>query len=389
VSGRYRIDRDGNAGFFVGQIEKQHGKPDEPWVPKDLASYADWHTVIDEVVWLLKVTLSERSDLARHRFRLDWLLQHHLETNVRSLSNVRSSFKPAAVPPRGLVEDDLLRGWYNELAYASPLRASTLGLTFGDVEANKKGAESRLMFPSWRFIQAYYAIYFYVRCLCLMKTSGFRLEQHGATLNTFGNGVLAACERALLPWPVSVYYAPGHRVLRSTLPISQLPHLRYDYARHPRTPCRTPRDSYEYIRTQLRKRARGRGKHSAYTLIDFLYDFRVWANYKDIDGLLALWGPGYRAFIDMDLAVLVFFIGSAAEIAFASAFGEEAYVDQLQHFYDTFVLRDQQLRGQFRSCPLFQRAEVFRGTGLVNSGVTPAVEESPHVVSLRPLTAMP
>lgn len=388
TSGRYSIPRDENVDFIVAQLKKKYERPEEPWVPADLATYADWHTVIDELVWLLKVTFAEREALKKRDFRLDRLLQRHLERNVGSLRNVRSSFLPSPTLPRGFVEDDLLRGWYNELSFAFPLRSSTLGLRFRDVEANKKDAESRLMFPSWRFIQAYYAIYFYARCLSQMKTSTFRLERHGATLNTFGHGVLAACESTVWPWPLSIRHSPGRRVRRSTLPIRQLPHLQYGYARHPRAPYRTPQESYEYVRVQLRKRALSRGKDSTYTLVDFLYDFRVWANYRDIDSLLALWGPGYRAIIDMNLSVLLFFIGSAAELAFAAAVGETAYLDQLQHLYDAFVSRDRHLRIEFPSCPLFQRLQVFRGTGIVSSGIRLATEENPHAVDLiRPSVA--
>ncbi len=381
-SGRYLIPRDENIDFVLAQMRKEYERPEEPWVPADLVTYADWHTVIDELVWLLKVTFSDREALKKREFRLDQLLQRHVEANVGSLRKVRSSFSPAKSLPRELVEDDLLRGWYNELSFAFPLRSSTLGLRFRDVEANKKDAEIRFMFPSWRFIQAYYAIYFYARCLCQMKTSTFRLERHGATLNTFSHGVLASCESTIWPWPLSIRYSPGRRVRRSTLPPWQRAHLGYRYARHPRAPHRTPQQSYEFVREQLQKRAKIRGNDSTYTLVDFLYDFRVWANYRDIDSLLALWGPGYRAIIDMNLGALLFFIASSAEIAFAASLGEEAYLGKLQHLYDGFVSRDDHLRREFPSCPLYQRLQVLRGTGIVTSGIRLTTDENPHAVEL-------
>jgi hypothetical protein len=215
-----------------------------------------------------------------------------------------------------------------------------------------------------------------------MKTNSFRLEQHAAALHTFAHSVLPVCESSLWPWPLSIRHAPGRRVRRADLPIQHLDYLRYGYARHPRPPHRTPLQSYEFVRAQFRKRARRRGADRTYSVTDFLYEFRVWANYQDIDSLLSLWGPGYRSIVDMNLAALLFFAGAATEIAFAATHGEEAYLDQLQHLYDTFVRRDATLKAQFANSPAFQRLQVFRGTSLVVDGIRLATEENPHAVKV-------
>lgn len=382
VSGRYSIPREENIEFFVERIRNRWRQPRGPWIPRNLARYADWHTVIDELVWLIKVTYTDRAALKRRRFRLDHIFQRHLDENVRTLDTLLPALVSSASAAPATLAEDLRRGWYNELAFTHPLRPATLGLGFGDVELNKEVSADRLTFPSWRFIQAYYAVYFYVRCLSQMKVSSFRKSQHAATINTFKHSVLPVCEGAVWPWPLGIRHAPGRRVRRASLPIGRLPHLQFGYARHPRPPHRTPLESYEFVRAAFRKLAARRKPSTVYTLVDFLYDFRVWANYQDIDTLMALWGPGYRSFIDMNLSVLVFFIGGCVELAFAASQGAPKYSAELQRFYDRFIARDDALRGDFPSSPLYQRSQIFSGRQLIDSGLNLRSEENPHRVEV-------
>ena len=184
------------------------------------------------------------------------------------------------------------------------------------------------------------------------------------------------------PWPLNIRHEPGLRVYRRSLPIQRHAHLRHGYAKHPRSPHRTPLESYEYLRAAFRTRAERRATPGVYTIVDFLYEFRVWANYQDVDTVLALWGPGYRSFIDMNLSVLVFFIGGCVELAFASTQGQTAYSTELQRIYDSFVSRDDTLRGEFPNSPLYQRLQVYRGKGLVTADIALRSEPNPHRVNI-------
>jgi hypothetical protein len=78
-------------------------------------------------------------------------------------------------------------------------------------------------------------------------------------------------------------------------------------------------------------------------IFDFLHDFRVWANYQNIDDLLSLRGIGYKAFIDQNLSLLLFMIGGITEICYIAVHGAESYLRNLQKLYDLFALNNPQL----------------------------------------------
>jgi hypothetical protein len=86
----------------------------------------------------------------------------------------------------------------------------------------------------------------------------------------------------------------------------------------------------------------------------------------------------------LNLAVLLFFTGASVELAYLSVYGEDAYLGQLQHVYDTFVSKDPRLRAQFASTPPYQRLEILRGVGFVQGGIVLSREENPHSVDIRP-----
>ena len=215
-----------------------------------------------------------------------------------------------------LATDDLKRGWYNELAYSIPLKPSTLGLSFSDVELNKSSSTRRFTFPSWRIVAAVYLVYFFLRSVTLHKQPSFRLQQHGATIACFKASVLSPLRQVIWKFPLDIGYYPGIRVQRKHLPVGKLRHARFRFSRHPRSPNRSPIEIFDNIYALFQKRANAAKNPTAYTLFDYFHDFRVWADYLDIDNLLSLWGPGYKAILDQNLSVLLFFIGGISELCF-------------------------------------------------------------------------
>ncbi len=100
-------------------------------------------------------------------------------------------------------------------------------------------------------------------------------------------------------------------------------------------------------------------------LFDYLHDFRIWANYLDIDNLLSLWGSGYKAFIDQNMSTLLFFIGGISEIGYMSVFGEEKYSEQLQSLYNLFITNNPELANEFINTSTYQRQLIYSEFGLV------------------------
>lgn len=366
--GRYFISSEANASFVVEKIEEKYDRPSQPYVPKEIGAYERWHTVLDELCWLLKVTYSTRGDLKARRFRLDQLFANYLRPHLDRAEDIAKALGPEPNRPK-LVASDLRRGWYNELAFALPLKRSTLGLSFRDIELNQETSNVRFVFPSWRIVVAYYASYFYLRALTLQKEPAVRIQRHDATINAFKFNVIPALSSTIWSFPISILWAPRQRVSRRELPIHCLPHLRYQYARHPRAPYRTPMESFEFLYAHFRRRAQARKNPVIYTIVDLLREFRVWANYIDIDNVLSLWGSGFRSFLDQNLSTVTFFLAGVSEVGFIAVRGAEEYLQELQAFYDGFVCNNEEIEDVFTGTPIYHRMCIYSDLGLTGGGV--------------------
>jgi hypothetical protein len=358
-----------NLEFIVRQIRAKGARSRGPYVPDEIRSYEQWHQVLDEFCWLIKICYSDRHLIQRRKFRLDQLFLSYLQSNKISTDAVQAELRSGAPPMFLLITDDLKRGWYNELAYVTPLRASILGLSFKDVETNKRSSSMRFTFPSWRIITAYYAVYFYLRSATLHNFDKFRLQEHSATITCFKHNALPSLKRIVWKFPFDISYAPKERIRRRELMGGALHQFQYQYSRHPREPQRTPLEIYEHIRQVFQKRAKRHTRLGRYTLFDYLHDFRVWANYLDIDNLLSLRGEGYKSLLDQNLALILFLVGGIAEILHLSRFGEGRYLKQLQDFYKLTSENTPEMEQGFRYAPMYQRLCIFRYAGLISGDI--------------------
>jgi hypothetical protein len=198
-----------NSDFLSSELQKRRNKPDEAYTPKELSEYSEWHQLLDELSWLFKVCYSPDFVVKRKKFRADIIFVRYIQAHDITLKKVQSIF--AANRSHGLkpIADDLKRGWYNELAFVVPLKPSTLGLSFSDIDTNRDISSMRFAFPSWKVITAYYSIYFYLRGMTLQKFKNFRLAEHGATISTFKNNLLHPLGRIIWKFPLDIIYEPG------------------------------------------------------------------------------------------------------------------------------------------------------------------------------------
>jgi len=117
------------------------------------------------------------------------------------------------------------------------------------------------------------------------------------------------------------------------------------------------------------RKSKSQKKPRLYSLFDYLHDFRIWANYLDIDNLLNLWGAGYKSFIDQNLSTILFLIGGIVEICYLSVFGSEQYLHELQNFYNLFAANNSSLESEFVNTPLYQRLQIFKALELVKGRI--------------------
>lgn len=368
--------------FIMDRIRKGPAPLKASYSPPELREYSRWHEALDELVWLLKVTYTPRELLKKRSFRVDSLFAAYIAKNRITNHRIRRSLRSATPRRWALVIDDLKRGWYNELAYATPVRPSTLGLSFNDVAKNLEASGARFAFPSWRIVTAYYSTYFFLRSVALQKQTGFRLSEHNAALRVFNDSVAGAIDGILWCFPFSISHSPStaHSEIRKITKRYQ--HWRFAYARHPRHPRRSPVDCLKRLRRLFKRKWVKRGRSGAYGVFDFLHDLRVWVNYQEIDSMLSLWGGGYRAFLDMNLTVILFFIGGLAELSFIATRGSSAYVKHLQGVYDLLTENNLALEEEFTATPLFQRHAIYTELGIVTTPLRMKSRPNPHAISI-------
>ncbi len=376
----YDIPFTENKDFLLAQLKKKREKLQLAWTPKEIEDYSEWHELLDELCWLIKICYSSKDDIKHKRFRLDQLFVNYLTFHKVTLKKVSQAFASNPKPNFLRVTDDLKRGWYNELSYALPLRKSTLGLSFSDITLNKEDSSIRFAFPSWRITSAYYSAYFYLRAITLQKQDGFRIQEHNATILGFKNNLLQPLMRALWKFPFDIIYTPKTRVYKRNLLIENLGHTRYNYSCHPRPPHRTASQIFERVYKSFSKKAKLRTKPSSYMLFDYLHDFRIWANYLDIGNLLNLWGSGYKTFIDQNLSTLLFFIGGISEIGYISVFGDAKYFEQLQGLYNLFIANNPELESEFINTPIYQRHLIYNEIGFAKSKIVLKAKVNLNVV---------
>ena len=361
--GRLVARWEGNEEFIQRHLIRAHSKPQAPFIPKEIKRFGKWLEVLDELTWLLKVGYSTPEEIKKKRFRLDQLFANFLRRHKVNLRTLRNALFSKIHADESQIRDDLKRGWYNELAYSLPLKASSLGLSFQDIAANKQTASERFAFPSWKIASAYYSTYFYLRSITIQKQGNLRLQEHGATINAFKNNLLTSLGRTIWKFPFDIQYAPGTPLLNRTPLLEQFPHVKHHYCNHPRPPHRSVVKICDHVYRAFARRGRKRPKSSHYTLFDYLHDFRVWANYLEIDNLLSLSGEGYKSFLDQNLSVLLFFVAGMAELCFMASAGEAEYGKSFQRFYDLVVVNDALAETDLAYIPHYQRLAVYRALG--------------------------
>jgi hypothetical protein len=122
------------------------------------------------------------------------------------------------------------------------------------------------------------------------------------------------------------------------------------------------------------------GRPTPYGLFDFLHDFRVWANYLEIDNLLNLKGSFYKSFLDQNLSLILFFIAAVTELSYIAVFGAGRYSRCLQRFHDLAVRSGSVTEEDFLRVPHHQRMQIYRELGLVKAEVTRLLPDENAVV---------
>lgn len=355
--------------FITNKFEiNSHKFYSQPYIPVELKDFHLWYETLDYLTWLFKISYSPKELIKAKKFRMDNIFINYLTLYKITPKKIKKAFKND-IKNRKMVVDDLKRAWYNELAFIYPLKKMTLGLSFNDIEINKDISNNRFTFPSWKIIQSYYSIYFYLRAVTQLNFSDFHIEKHEATINSFKYNTLPVLKKVIWKFPLDIDYIPNERKYRKELLINKLDYTKFQYCFHPRKPHLPPEVIYENIYTQFSRKGKSFKRPAQYTIFDFLLEFRIWSNYLDIDNLLSLWGPGYRSFLDQNISFLLFIIGGISEMCFLSIFGEQQYINELQKFHDLFAANNEEIKDNFTITSIYQRFKIYKYLGYIESDI--------------------
>ena len=354
--------------FFSELIKKQYKAELELNFPDELLGYSDWHQTLDYYSWLFKVCYTTPSSIKKKKFNIRFIFENYLTINKVDLLKIKRHFYSRNINVKNIT-DDLKRGWYNELAFIYPLKNATLGLSFSAIDENSIISSMRFSFPSWKITECYYSSYFYLRSIALYKNPNFRVEEHISTLNTFKNNALKSMRNTLWKFPLDIEYKPKTKFFVSKTIVGQLKHLKYKFSNHPRTPNLSPSEITKAIYANFQKRGKRLSKPTHYTLFDYLLEFRIWANYLDIDNLLSLYGKGFKGFLDQNLSLLLFFIGGITELIYISVFGEDQYLKELQNLYTLFANKNSEIKDNFIYSSVYQRMKIFKLRGYITKEI--------------------
>ena len=158
--------------------------------------------------------------------------------------------------------------------------------------------------------------------------------------------------------------------LSSLTKMNQIPahpkHTAFHYASYPREPGKGIADiDYELVKAF---QFLGAGNRPT-SILDLLYEFRLWANYTGVRSILKLTDGGYVGFLMKNLATLVFFAGGIAELAAIRVLGEVRYLAALRRFQRDYIDKNERFARNRFLIPPYVRLRAYKHTGVVTRSI--------------------
>lgn len=377
----YIKKKDGNITFvnenqvrnlIVDKVLGKYYPKNESYLPKEIKDLSEWSRALNYFSWLFKICYSSKENIKKGKFRSDEIFQNFVLDDITIIKKLKPVIKGNGIKKKK-IRNALVKGWYNELSFLYPFKKSTLGLGFNDISINKEISNIRFAFPSWKIINFYYALYFFIQSNTLCKTDKFRSQEHNATIRTFNSSLFNLVTTKLYKYPLNLYYENNSNHTFNDL--EKIPHSKFEYSKHPQAPNLTPKEIENFILKTYKKKSKKIKDGTKYNFLNLMSDFRTWANYIDIDNLLSFWGSGFRSFLDQDLSFILFIFGGISEIFYIVIFGERLYLEAVQSFYKDFILKNELLQESFQISPVFQRSEIYLKKGLISKGISLNLKE--------------
>ncbi len=318
----------------------------------ELINYHPFHDFLDRYSWLIKLYYSDKEDIKRKRYRLDVLFQNFIIKNKFSLEKLAQQIGTSGNDSKVIFH--LQKGWYNELARSVPL--STDFLSIG---TRIKGSVADATAVSWNITQTYYSIYEYTNSLAFLFEQNINTRQHRKPTNIFTNGTLDKLKKH------SLFY-PFFLSSQNSGPTKYPPHCDFEYASYPRDHSKKLKDINNDVAKAFKRLSKdNKGHHMS--LVDFLYEFRVWANYTGVETIIKLRNGHLLEYLYKNLATINFFVGGIAELSALAKLGEEKYLEVFSLFVNEYVLKQPQFEQNILLVPIFIRHRIYKHLGIISN----------------------
>ncbi len=234
-----------------------------------------------------------------------------------------------------------------------------LSADFLNIGTKIKGSVADATAVSWNITQTYYSIYEYTNSLAFLFEQNINTRQHRKPTNVFTNGALNKLKKH------SLFY-PFFLSSQNNGPTKYPPHSDFKYASYPRDHSKKIRDINNDVVKAFKRLSKDNKGHPM-SLVDFLYEFRVWANYTGVETIVKLRNGHLLEYLYKNLATVNFFVGGISELSALAKLGEEKYVEVFSSFVNEYVLKQPQFEKNILIVPIFIRHRIYKHLGIISS----------------------
>ncbi|WP_416670131.1 hypothetical protein [Egbenema bharatensis] len=330
----------------------------------EITEYLFFHDTIDITCWLLKLRYSSKETIKKKKYRIDSILDGFLRENKISINKIRSSIGKKFSQDKFIFH--LTKGWYNELVRLVPVPSDFLEVGTKLETSNYVGKS-----PSWNIIQTYYSIYEYTNSIVFTNTDNLRTEQHRKSTSFFNNNLFSKMNNTTIFYPFNI--STAHKNSISILRGGEKDFWKYKYSKCPRFP---EKSIYDLENMYIDFMA----EHG--NVLDFMYKFRVWANYLGISTIIEIEEGHLLCFLYKNLSLLCFFYAVMAELTAIAFLGEEKTVQLLRELSEKYIFKQSNLRDNWYLIPQFIRFRLYSKHGFVGKSIDFLVPPNPDPLIL-------